>query len=125
MSGIPDDEGIFHIKVDDGYAFRHHLRDKKAERLNSGLIVYKKDALTVESFAEYFTNVLLPKNDYFVEMTGWCCCIAQTNYLLLPPDRYILKGRPGRLTVMKHFTSPRRHELFAYGISRARISMSR
>jgi len=34
--------------------------------------------------------------------------------------KYIIKGGIKENTVIKHFTSPRRHEMYAYGIDKAR-----
>lgn len=119
ISGVPG-KGGFKIAVDQTYIKKHKLDLDRLSAMNAGLVVLRKNALNYDKLAEYFDHVKLPVEDYFVEMTGWCCLISQLNYLLLPPDKYILKGKIEPNTVMKHFTSPRRHEMFAYGIDKVR-----
>lgn len=120
MSGIDNGQKKFGISVLNKYYGKYNLERRRAPFLNSGLILYRKNDLSERQLMEYFDNVLLRPGDYFVEMTGWCCLIAQLGYLLLPPDRYIIKGFPDDNIVMKHFTSARRHELYAYGINYVR-----
>jgi len=43
----------------------------------------------------------------------------------LPSNRYQVKYRVNDQTVMKHFTSPRRYEMFAYGIDKARENIGK
>jgi hypothetical protein len=53
-------------------------------------------------------------------MSGWVSLIAQTNFLILPLDKYVIKGKPEGGIISKHFTGPRRHEMYAYGIDKVR-----
>jgi len=113
---ISQARGRFSIKTDSNYLKKHDLINKKVELMNSGIILYNKSSVSEDKLSEYFENCELNVSDYFVEMTGWNCLVGQTNYEFLPYERYIIKGRPDSNTVAKHFTSPRRHELYAYGI---------
>ena len=122
ISGIPG-QGGFQIAVEPSYTEKNSLDSSRLSSMNAGLVILRKDALSYAKLMEYFENVKLPPEDYFVEMTGWCCLVGQMNYLLLPPDLYILKGKVGSQTIMKHFTSPRRHEMFAYGIDLVKLKM--
>lgn len=122
ISGVPG-RGGFEIAVEESYLKNNGLDQDRLGAMNAGLVIWKKDALNYLKLAEYFENVKLSVGDYFVEMTGWCCLIGQLNHLLLSPDRYILKGKVGPQTIMKHFTSPRRHEMFAYGIDLVKLKI--
>jgi len=108
----------FVVRVSNNYLNKYNLTQKNIELMNSGIIVYKKYAVSESRLSEYFENCELNMSDYFVEMTGWNCLIGQTNCDFLPLSRYIVKGKPDLNTVAKHFTSPRRHEMFAYGIDK-------
>ena len=110
----------FSIRANGNYLEKYGLIEKKVELMNSGIIVYDKSSISENKLNEYLENCGLNMSDYFVEMTGWNCLVGQTNYEFLPPDRYIIKGKPDFKTVAKHFTSPRRHEFYAYGIDRIR-----
>ncbi|MBI2676568.1 MAG: hypothetical protein HYX21_01265 [Candidatus Yanofskybacteria bacterium] len=112
--------GGFAVRVNSSYLNKYNLTQKNIELMNSGIIVYKKFSISESKLSEYLENCELDMSDYFVEMTGWNCLIGQTNCEFLPLDRYIIKGRPDSNTVAKHFTSPRRHEMFAYGIDKVR-----
>jgi hypothetical protein len=46
--------------------------------------------------------------------------VAQTDFRFLPAERYVIRGGIGPGTVTKHFTSPRRFEMFAWGIDLVR-----
>ncbi len=122
ISGISG-EADFKIKVSDEYDKKYDLTDRGANLMNSGLIVYKRSAIPLEWLVEYFENCKLGQGDYFIEMTGWCCLIARLRHYILPPEKYIIKGKPQPDTVMKHFTSSRRHEFYAYGIDMAKNSI--
>lgn len=101
------------------YNKKLNLIEKGILNMNSGIIIYRKSALPLNSFLDYFENLSNP-NDYFSEMTGWNALIAQTRFTFLPKEKYIVKGDVARGVVTKHFTSPRRFEMFAYGIDLAR-----
>lgn len=120
ISGIINSTSPFEILVNDGYKEKYGLISKKTEFMNSGIILYNKDSIALDKLYEYFENCQRDFSDYFVEMTGWNCLVAQTNHSFLPPDRYIIKGAINDKTVAKHFTSGRRQELFACGIDAAR-----
>ncbi|MBI2057600.1 MAG: hypothetical protein HYT63_01295 [Candidatus Yanofskybacteria bacterium] len=117
---ISQASGGFVVRVDDNYLKKYNLAQKNVELMNSGIVVYNKSSISEVKLSEYFENCKLDISDYFVEMTGWNCLIGQTNCEFLPLDRYIIKGRAGPNTVAKHFTGPRRHEMFAYGIDKVR-----
>ncbi len=111
--------GTYDLKVKKEYSEKYHLQERQAGFMNPGLIAIKKSAFPQEKFIEFLENTERPYGDYFLPMSGWGSLIAQTNYVFFPEDKYILKGRPAPETVMKHFTNPRRHEFYAYGIEQA------
>ena len=111
--------GTYDLKMDDYYSQKYQLENKRAGYMNPGLIVYKKEAIKFDKFLEYFDHTRRAVNDYFVGMTAWGCLISQTNFNFLPIEKYKIKKKPDENTVMKHYTSPRRHELYAYGIDSA------
>ncbi len=112
--------GTYDLRVDSYYSQKYELESKKAGYMNPGLIVYKKESIKFDKFLEYFDHTTRDVKDYFVGMTAWGCLISQTNFDFLPVEKYKIKKKPDENTVMKHYTSPRRHELYAYGIDSAR-----
>ncbi|MBP9822431.1 MAG: hypothetical protein KBC81_03255 [Candidatus Pacebacteria bacterium] len=114
--------GSYDLKVKKEYSEKYHLEDRQAGLMNPGLISINKSAFPQEKFIEFLENTERPYGDYFLPMSGWGSLIAQTNYSFFPEDGYIIKGRPTNQTTMKHFTSPRRHEFYAYGIDLCRIA---
>ena len=113
-------DGSYDLGIDKNYLNKHDLFNKRAAYMNSGIILFKKDKLTQDMLLGYFDSCLRDFGDYFVEMAGWGCIIAQTNYSLLPINKYIIKSKPTDNTIAKHFTSPRRHEFYIYGIDKIR-----
>lgn len=113
-------DGVMSLGVDDYYLNKYKLIDKEANRVNADLILFNKDSFNLDGIAEYFEHTLMDENYYFMEMAGFASIIAQGNLGFLPIDKYQIKGVVRQDTVMKHFTSPRRHELYAYGIDLAR-----
>lgn len=116
---ISEQSGTYDLKMDEYYYEKYDLDKKRVGYMNPGLIVYKKNAIKFERFLEYFDHTHRDIKDYFMGMTAWGCLVSQTNFSFLPKDSYHIKGRLSGDTVMKHFTSPRRHELYAYGINEA------
>ncbi len=112
--------GTYDLKMDDYYSQKYELENKRVGYMNPGLIVYKKESIKFDKFLEYFDHTTRAINDYFIGMTAWGCLISQTNFDFLPIEKYKIKKKPDENTVMKHYTSPRRHELYAYGIDLAR-----
>lgn len=123
LKGAP--YGVFDLGVDDYYSDKYRLKDKDISKLNGGYIMVRKDKLSTGQLAEFLEHNQRPLKDYFLEMSAWACLLAQMNYKLLPVDRYQIKSRISEATVMKHFTSPRRYEMFAYGIDQARKSIAK
>jgi len=111
--------GSYDLMIDDAYADKYHIYEKRADFMNSGMILFNKASISLHKFYEFFNNTKKEYGDFFLGMSGWGCLISQTNFKFLPEDKYILKGRPTEYTVMKHFTGPRRHEFYAYGIDMA------
>ncbi len=109
-------DGTYNLMLQPDYLARYDLFKNKADYINSGIILYKKYKIGIDKLFEYFENTLRKPEDYFVEMTGWGCLVAQTKFKFLNKERYIIKGKPTTDTVAKHFTGPRRHEFYIYGI---------
>lgn len=116
-------DGTMSLGVDDYYINKYKLIEKKADSVNADLILFDKDSFNLDGIAEYFEHTLMDENYYFMEMAGFASIIAQGNLGFLPIDKYQIKGVIRQDTVMKHFTSPRRHEFYAYGIDLARKSL--
>ncbi len=113
----------FPLTAKESYIESHALKEKSVEHMNSGLIAYRRSAITLDMFLEYIEN--MPNgNDYFSEMTGWCALVAQTDFKFFPGERYIIKGDVEPGVIAKHFTSPRRFEMFAYGIDLVRSTIN-
>ncbi len=116
--------GSYDLMINNDYADKYHIYERQAGFMNSGMAVFKKASISRDKFYEFFDNTKKSHGDYFLGMSGWGCLISQLNYKFLPEDKYILKGRPTKDTIMKHFTGPRRYELFAYGIDKFRNNSS-
>ena len=113
------------MMMDDWYAQRFHPGRTPARRLNSGLLFFKTDHFpVVERMNEYFDHTRMKADHYFIEMAGLAIFLARLKFSYLPLEKYHMKGKPHAGTVMKHFTSPRRHEFYAYGIDMIRRKMS-
>jgi len=109
-------DGTYNLMLKPDYLSKYNILKNEANFMNSGIILYKKDKTRTGQLLEYFENTLRKPGDYFVEMTGWGSLIAQTKFDFLAKEGYIIKGKPESGTVAKHFTSPRRHEFYIYGI---------
>ncbi len=105
------------------YAVRHLRIEREADKLISGIVIFRPRAFTRNQFDEYFENVL-DLNGHTVEQSGWASLFAQTDSGWLDERRYPVKGMPAEETVCKHFTTPRRYELYAYGIDHVRTLLS-
>ncbi len=115
--------GTYDLKVSREYEERHKLIEKRAGLMNPGLILVNRESLTLDMFVDYFRNTRREIKDYFLGMAGWGSLISQINFDFFPADTYIIKNRPNEKTIMKHFTSPRRYDFYAYGIDIARKNM--
>lgn len=113
-------DGIYDLMLSPDYSVKYNILKNEADYMNSGIILYNKNKIGADKLFEYFENTLRSPGDYFVEMTGWASLIAQTKFKFLPSDRYRIKGKPNQNTVLKHFTGPRRHEFYIYGIDMVR-----
>ncbi len=105
--------------LDEGYIQKYELLKRGAPHLISGIIVYQRDKLPLRQFVEYFEHTLDFEN-YFIEQAGWASLICQTNFAWLSPNRYPVKGFLEDETVAKHFTTPRRYQLYAHGINQVK-----
>lgn len=113
----------YNMKLSDDYAKRYNILENHADYMNSGIILYNKSKVEFGKLLEYFENTLRKPEDYFVEMSGWGCLIAQTKFKFLSSDKYQIKNRPNQNTVAKHFTNPRRHEFYIYGMDMVKRRM--
>ncbi len=115
----------YDLKMDDYYVKKYHLDEKRLYLMNGGYLMVDRQKLNIAQVAEYLEHVQMPFSDYFIEMSGWACILAQINFKYLSPHLYAIKGRLNDAMIMKHFTSPRRYEMFAYGIDKARESIAK
>lgn len=106
----------YNMKLSEDYVKKYSILENNAGCMNSGIILYKKSKIEFGKLLEYFENTQRKAEDYFVEMSGWGCLVAQTKFKFLSSDKYQIKNRPNQNTVAKHFTNPRRHEFYIYGI---------
>lgn len=114
------DEITFDLMMDDFYVEKYKLKESQVVLLNGGYVVINKDKFNVGQLAEFLEHTKRPFNDYFIEMAGFECLLAQVNFKLLSPEKYAIKGFLNDNMIMKHYTSPRRYEMFAYGIDKSR-----
>lgn len=117
------EEAIFDLGMEDSYVEKYKLNEKKIALMNGGYIIINRDKFNLEQLAECFKYMKRPVSDYFSEMGAWCCLLGQVNFEFLDPETYAIKGFLNDKMVMKHYTSPRRYEMFAYGIDKARKSI--
>lgn len=113
---ISKHDGTYDLKMSDDYLKKYNILNNSANYMNSGIILYNKGKIELGKLLEYFENTKRRPEDYFVEMSGWACLIAQTKFNFLSPVQYHIKGKPNQNTIAKHFTSPRRHEFYIYGM---------
>jgi len=123
MHRQPQDEIMLDLMVDENYAQKYNLHEKKAAIMNGGFLLLDKDKINFAQLEEYLTNIKRPFTDYFIEMIGWACILGQLNFEFLSPKRYAIKGRLNSNMVFKHYTSPRRYEMFAYGFNEVNKAM--
>lgn len=110
----------FDLMMDDYYTEKYKLKDNPVSLLNGGYLMINRDKLSIGQLAECLAHIKRPFSDYFIDMSICACILAQTNFEFLSPERYAIKGFLNNKMVMKHYTSPRRYEMFAYGIDKAR-----
>ncbi|MFH1769714.1 MAG: hypothetical protein ABH833_03565 [Parcubacteria group bacterium] len=107
------------LDVSEAYQKKHPDILDDAARLNSGIMVFDKSKIDIDWVVEYFEHTTKP-NGHLIEQTGWGMVLAQISHAFFPEDKYKLRGAVEFPAVAKHFTNPRRHEMFAYGIDEAR-----
>lgn len=105
----------FDLMMDEYYTQKHNLREKSVQLVNGGYLVINREKLNLDQLTEYLEHTKRPLTDYFIDMAYSACMLAQLNFRFLPLERYHFKGPVTGQTVFKHFTSPRRYEMFAYG----------
>ena len=121
---ITKNSGRYDLGLSENYFKKYEFLKNNADFMNSGIILYKKNKIDLDKLLEYFENTRRAPGDYLVEMSGWACLIAQTKFRFLSPDRYPIKGKLNSNAVMKHFTNPRRHEFYIYGIDKVRKAIT-
>lgn len=109
----------FDLMMDDFYMEKYKLKESNVSFMNGGYLMIDKEKVGMNQLTEFFSHTRRPLSDYFIEMAGWACILGQSNFAFLPPERYAIKGFLNNEMVMKHYTSPRRYEMFAYGIDKA------
>ncbi len=106
------------MAIKESYAKKYDVYARRAEHLNSDLMIFRRDLIGLDQFIEYFENTLEPEG-YFVDMTGFAVLLTNLKFNFFPYERYKIKGGVDETTVTKHFTGPRRDELYSYGIDLA------
>lgn len=123
VSPYGDSYGSFDLMMDEYYVQKYKPQEKDAVSFNGGYLAVDREKLNLNQLVEFLNHTNRPFNDYFIEMACWACVLSQLNFAYLPNDRYSIKGPVTEKTIFKHFTSPRRYEMFAYGIDLARKKM--
>lgn len=113
-------EAEFDLMVDKSYAEKHKLKESKISFMNGGYLMIDREMASMDRLVGYISHTRRPLTDYFIEMAGWACILGQLNFEFFSPERYAIKGFLNDKMVMKHYTSPRRYEMFAYGIDKVR-----
>ena len=120
----PSDQIIFDLGVDEYFTNKYKTADSRVAIMNGGLILFDGTTCAKDKLVEYLSHATRTFDNYFIEMAGWACILAQMNFKFLSHDRYAIKGFFNDKMVMKHYSSPRRYEMFAYGIDKARKKMA-
>src|SRR3989344_3134754 len=111
------------ILIDEGFKNRLKINEQGLNHLNSDLIIFDKTKFPLEWFQEYFEHILEPE-DYFVDSAGFSVLYARLKWKFLTHKRYRIKGDVDGDTAAKHFTGPRRWQLYSWRIDLARKNMS-
>lgn len=117
--------GYFDVMMDEYYNQKYNLEEKQVKYINGGYVILNGEKFKMDQMVEYLEHAKRLPEDYFSEMGFFACVLAQLNFKFLPTDEYIIKGSPTDKVVMKHYTSPRRYEMFAYGIDMVRDILER
>lgn len=112
------DHKTFDIGMDDYYTNKYGLKESQSRFIDGGYIMIDRNKMTFDKMIEFLNHTKKPITNYFIEMSYFACILSQLNLGLLPPDRYQIKGPVTDKTITKHFTSPRRYEMFAYGFDK-------
>lgn len=107
------------LPIDDFYRKKYENIVDDAARLNSGLMIFDKSKIKIDRITEYFEHAT-DFNHHLIEQSGWGMILSQLPHAFFPEDRYKLRGGVEPPVIFKHFTKPRRHEFFAYGIDEVR-----
>lgn len=110
----------FDMMVDESYDKKYQLTEKQIALMNGGFLILNRDKINFDQLAEYLAHAKRPITDYFIEMVAWAAMLAQMNFKFLSPERYAIKGRLNDQMVFKHYSGPRRYEMFAYGLDAVR-----
>lgn len=113
---VTENSSIYDLRLQESYLKKYNILERRGDYINSGLVIYKRSKIRLDNLLEYFENTQRPVGDYLIEMSGWASLVTQTRFKFLPLDRYPIKGKLNPNAVMKHFTNPRRHEFYIYGI---------
>ena len=119
MYFVGEGEGRNALPVDSLYKKKYADILDDAARLNSGLIIFNKSKIKLESMVEYFEHAT-DFDHHLIEQSGWGMILSQIPHAFFPEATYKFRGGVEFPVIFKHFTSPRRHEMFAYGIDKVR-----
>ena len=85
--------------------------------VNSGIVGYRQDDFSLPVLEEFFARVGDDTNPHFVEQAGYAYILTRSKKPnFLPAGKYLIKGRVGGETAMKHYTSPRREQFWFEGV---------
>ena len=110
----------FDLMVDDDYLNKYKLKEKNIVLMNGGYFTVNMAKININQLAEFLEHTKRPVEDGFIQMGASACLLGQLNYKFFDPQRYAINGFLNDKMVLKHYTSPRRYEMFAYGIDKAR-----
>jgi len=92
--------------------------DSNLGKVNTGIVIYHKKNISLNDIEEYVKSLNLTdaRNSHFIEQAGYAYCLK--NLQVLSVETYKIKGKVDDKTIVRHYTSPRRHMMYLEGIKR-------
>ena len=117
--------GSFDLMMDEYFNEKYKPNEKGVQFINGGYVILNGDKFRMDMMVEYLNHTLRSPANYFSEMGFFASSLAHINFKFLPTEKYVIKWPLNDNVVMKHYTSPRRYEMFAYGMDVAKKAMEK
>lgn len=113
MMALKEPNPVFRVYFKDGT----RLNDELA-LFNSGLVLYHRKNFNLNKLTQYFEKIDINNkyNSHFIEQGGYASCLE--NLEKLPSDKYVIKNKVDEMTIVKHYTSPRRPFFYLEGLEK-------